>query len=180
MLHCEYIPRRLKCIKPLLKNPSYAPLRMTQHQEPTSEHQGKIIYKLPTYLPLTPFFRDLSHMSTAIVQNVNEDHQSHQNKLSLPHFNTLYSIYTHGHLKENNTPEVKGVELAMIMSLCTGSHTCIWWGKKLRLLLSNLHPVSPFKELNDQHKAKEVLGRWLLWVEYNRTGMDICTDYKFL
>ena len=76
-------------------------------------------------MPLTPFFRDLSHMSTAIVQNVNEDHQSHQNKLSPPHFNTLYSIYTHGHVKENNTEEVKGAELAMIMSLCTGSHTYI-------------------------------------------------------
>ena len=62
---------------------------MSQHQESTSECQGKIIYKLTTYLPLTPFFRDLSHMSSAIVQNVNEDHQNHQNKLS-PHILTLF------------------------------------------------------------------------------------------
>ena len=65
---------------------------MSQHQEPTSEHQGEIIYKLPTYLPLIPFFRDLSHMSTEIVQNVNKDHQSHQNKLS-PHILALFIQY---------------------------------------------------------------------------------------
>ena len=55
MLHCDYVPQKLKCIKPLFKNPSYAPLHMSQHQEPTSECQGKIVYELTTHVPPDSF-----------------------------------------------------------------------------------------------------------------------------